>query len=68
MQSTASPLLQTLTSLTLESYEQSTIAHDLQRYGMPVFYVIVSIYLLNPDDIYTITLYDVWLDTHQISE
>ena len=38
------------------------------RYDMPVFYVIVSIYLLNPDDIYTITLYDVWLDTHQISE
>ena len=32
------------------------------------FYVIVSIYLLNPDDICTITLYDVWLDTHQISE
>jgi hypothetical protein len=30
------------------------------------FYVIVSIYILNPDDIYTIILYDVWLDTHQI--
>ena len=48
--------------------EVSVVDEHLYVTVCQYFYVIVSIYILNPDDICTIVLYDVWLDTHQVSE